>query len=208
MSSIIPLQRCFRWISRFRHRRGYGIHSPFAFNMVTGVIYERGTYYAYESLRALRQTQKSALRECDDRLLFRLMNASGASEGVVIGNDVAVQLAYLRAARRSCLLRTFKVDEVEKAEGTALKIRPSKVDFLYVDAPASVWPKAWKLLLEKRGGKAMFVVRNIHRSKADCQAWKQLIMDERVRVTFDLYDFGIACFEERFNKEDYVIDYF
>ena len=32
--------------------------------------------------------------------------------------------------------------------------------------------------------------------------------DAAVRVSFDLHDFGIACFEARFNKENHLINYF
>ena len=28
------------WLARFRHRKGYGVHSPFAFRFITDVIYE------------------------------------------------------------------------------------------------------------------------------------------------------------------------
>ena len=38
--------RSLRWLRRFRKRRGYGIHSPAAFQFVTGVVYEKGEYYA------------------------------------------------------------------------------------------------------------------------------------------------------------------
>ena len=78
-SDLLP--RCLRWLLRFRHRCGYGIHSPFAFGFVTGVIYESGQYYAYAPLHRCFQEQKAAdgLRECDLRLLFRVANASGAS---------------------------------------------------------------------------------------------------------------------------------
>ena len=38
--------RPLRWLLRFRKRCGYGIHSPFAFQFVTGVIYEKGAYFA------------------------------------------------------------------------------------------------------------------------------------------------------------------
>ena len=39
-------------LKRIRHRRGYGVHSPFAFNFLTYVVYERGEYYAYRDLAA------------------------------------------------------------------------------------------------------------------------------------------------------------
>ena len=40
------------WLKRFRHRRGYGVHSPFAFAFLTDVVYERNAYYAYHELDA------------------------------------------------------------------------------------------------------------------------------------------------------------
>ena len=36
----LALKRPFIWLRRFRHRCGYGVHSPFAFNLITQVIYE------------------------------------------------------------------------------------------------------------------------------------------------------------------------
>lgn len=45
------LCRQWIWLKRFRHRRGYGVHSPFAFDFLTYVVYERGEYYAYRELK-------------------------------------------------------------------------------------------------------------------------------------------------------------
>ena len=44
----LTLKRPFIWLSRFRHRCGYGVHSPFAFNLITQVIYESTPYYKYK----------------------------------------------------------------------------------------------------------------------------------------------------------------
>ena len=33
------LKRGWVWLKRFRHRKGYGVHSPFAFDFITRVIY-------------------------------------------------------------------------------------------------------------------------------------------------------------------------
>lgn len=208
MSFTENTRRSLRWILRFRHRCGYNIHSPFAFNLVTGVIYERSAYYAYGKLRELRRHIPSKLRERDDRLLLRLINASEAHNAVVIGDQLQMQLAYLRAGRTSCLFRELTTADLRSSQGNALRMLPGPVDFLYLDAPTELWPKTWQRLLQKRGEKAFFVVRGIHRSKADFNAWNHLIANEAVRVTFDLYDFGIACFEARFNKENHIINYF
>ena len=44
-------KRPFIWLARFRHRCGYGVHSPFAFHLITGVIYEKTPYYKYAALQ-------------------------------------------------------------------------------------------------------------------------------------------------------------
>ena len=46
----LTLKRPFIWLSRFRHRCGYGVHSPFAFSLITQVIYESTPYYKYKDL--------------------------------------------------------------------------------------------------------------------------------------------------------------
>jgi len=50
-----PLRRFTRWISRWRHRRGYGVHSPWAFSWITQVIYNDMAYYAYANLQRRRR---------------------------------------------------------------------------------------------------------------------------------------------------------
>ena len=98
MSFTDNSRRCLRWMRRFRHRRGYNIHSPFAFNLVTGVIYERGAYYAYDDLRNLRKTVPSKLRERDDRLLLRLINASAPDVPPASSAKLPLPTSVLRKA--------------------------------------------------------------------------------------------------------------
>ena len=37
----INYKRYWIWLKRFRHRKGYGVHSPFAFDFITRVIYNK-----------------------------------------------------------------------------------------------------------------------------------------------------------------------
>lgn len=83
------------WLSRFRHRRGYGIHSPSAFDFVTGVIYERAEYYAYRPLRQRYGLRGRHLK--DARLLFRLANHVQPHTIVVPQCTPEYTQAYLQA---------------------------------------------------------------------------------------------------------------
>ena len=60
MNLLLCLKRPFIWLSRFRYRCGYGVHSPFAFSLITDVIYEKMPYYAYFSLK---EEQKKMIKE-------------------------------------------------------------------------------------------------------------------------------------------------
>ena len=81
MNILHPLKRPFIWLGRIRHRCGYGVHSPFAFELITFLIYEKTPYYAYQQL-AEEQKRLSAQRGRGwnketrkvNRLLFRLIN--------------------------------------------------------------------------------------------------------------------------------------
>ena len=46
--------------SRLRRSRGFGIHSPFAFDLVLRTLRERDHYYAYAELEALRDEARRA----------------------------------------------------------------------------------------------------------------------------------------------------
>ena len=58
MNIILALKRPFIWLSRVRHRCGYGVHSPFAFELITCLFYEKTPYYAYKELAQEEKKQK------------------------------------------------------------------------------------------------------------------------------------------------------
>ena len=47
------LKQRFKHAIRFRHKRGYGVHSPFVFDLITSVIKEKAVYYDFERIEAM-----------------------------------------------------------------------------------------------------------------------------------------------------------
>ena len=72
MFILEKVKRIFIWFKRFRKRKGYGVHSPFAFNFITQVIYEKGVYYNYSLLNQLPHSKVESDKVI--KLLFRLVN--------------------------------------------------------------------------------------------------------------------------------------
>ncbi|MCI9284538.1 MAG: hypothetical protein HFJ91_01780 [Muribaculaceae bacterium] len=83
------------WLRRRWRARGHGIHSPFAYRMVTSVLRERGRYYGYEVLE----------KRCGEdvrwlKLVFRIVCAlePGSVGGpLTAGEAEAVRMADSRA---------------------------------------------------------------------------------------------------------------
>ena len=184
------LKRAYIWLKRVPYRRGYGIHSPWAFNIVRGVIYEKGNYLAYQPLQQQRQSSKG---EREDKLMLRLANELQPTVGYYIGKDITFN--YLKAGCKTCKYLSQPMEEISK----------ESLDILYIDSPdfEIIAPH----IVEKLSNKALLIVRDIRKNDARLKMWKALIAHPRIRVTFDLYEIGLAYTEERLNKQDYIINF-
>lgn len=183
--------RPFRWLMRFRHRRGYGIHSPFAFNFVTGVVYERGTYYAYRELKALyKKMQPQNVRFKDGKLLFRLANFAQPKAMRVVGCDTNSWVAHCLSAGCS---HAQMVDENVVAQA----------DFVLLGRTAAI--KAESVLDSLPVGGTLVLMYTLGQNR---KVWHRLIAHPRAVVTFNLADFGIVMVRPELNKQNYVINYY
>ena len=169
MNLLLCLKRPFIWLSRFRYRCGYGVHSPFAFSLITDVIYEKMPYYAYDSLE---KEQKKIVEErgCNkgtqkvNRFLFRLVNKVQPATIVEVGRPSVTSL-YLQSAK-------------------------SSAEYLFASDLSE-----------------LFLVHGICYSKEMRAFWKRLQADERVGITFDLYDIGLLFFDKTKIKQHYIVNF-
>lgn len=196
--------RLLRWLRRFRKRRGYGIHSPFAFSFVTGVVYETGEYYAYERLRkAFRRSPAAPLRLKDVLLLFRLANFQGADEFLAFGTlSRSIEAEALRAGNSHAHF-TFVSSQEKLAE--LPDTHKGKFGFIYA---AADWERAENHLSGMLADGGMLVLHNIHASRERNAAWRRLAALPRSTVCFDLHDFGVILHRPKLQRQKYIINYF
>ena len=118
--------RLWMRLKRFRHRRGYGVHSPFAFDFLTFVVYERGEYYAYRDLTGRHPVsvfqRNGHLVKCR-KFLFRLANYVHPAVIRLVGNVEAAEADYLSAGCQSADVVCARPDATGRtvAEGAARK---------------------------------------------------------------------------------------
>ena len=99
---MLLARRIWNWCRRFRHRCGYGVHSPSDFFLITSVMYERLPYYAYGRLKEFSSTKSLPhYRKKVNRLLFRLVNYFRPTTLIEVGEGNGDAIRYMKEARTS-----------------------------------------------------------------------------------------------------------
>ncbi len=171
------LQRCIVWLKRIGHCCGFGIHSPADYAFVRYVLNEHWPYYAYER----GDLRGSWLQRKLGRLYLRLANWRQPS--AMLADEYE---EWWRAGCRSIRFEEQLPEHVELARA-AIEQR----DML-------------GRILNAADSRSAVVVEGIWR---DMAAWRSLINDERVTVSFDLYYCGILLFADNRHKKNYIVNF-
>lgn len=166
------------WLARFRHRRGYGVHSPFAFRFITDVIYENHPYYAYRELDSrlplpMRLRQRKGLH-----LLLRVANHL-QPDTIVLPRDAWWEKRYLQSG---CRTANIQCQWPRGEVGMCLLREPSDE------------------VLQHLGQHSVLLLNDLHR-------YRQWFRELPSVVSFDLYDLGIAFFDKQYNKQNYIVNF-
>jgi len=209
MNVILKLKRPFIWLQRFRYRCGYGVHSPFAFNFITSVIYDKKSYAAYKDL-LLKEKEMShnmgrgLMRESIkvNRLLFRLVNFAQPNT-IIDAGTFSYSSLYLHASEASTSYNAF-------SDLSELSLKKDlSIDFLYLhnyNNPSFV-EEAFDICADRAHSQSLFVVQGIRYSAKMQSIWKKIQADERTGISFDLYDLGILFFDKKKIKQHYLINF-
>lgn len=203
------LKQTYIWLKRFRYRCGYGVHSPFAFNFITNVIYERGCYYAYQELERNQVGQDCApaaqtgkhLRKVH-RLLFRLVNYMQPSV-IIDAGEPGIASLYMKAGKKNAdYISILPSDYI-------LPPLDTSSFYLYIHCPGKpdVVRNVFESYIHKADRESMIVIGGIYKSASMKNLWKEIIDDERVGITFDLYDVGILFFDKSKIKQHYTVNF-
>lgn len=96
---------------RWRHGRGYGVHSPLAYDLVMNTLQEHCAYYCYDRLDNAAADSTISPRRL--RLIFRLLVRFNPHSVAITGDD---RRALLRLAAKSANSHCRLVDSIDEAE--------------------------------------------------------------------------------------------
>lgn len=186
---------------RFRHRRGYGVHSPFAFNFLTDVVYAKGEYYAFSYLKLKfgdgKWLEKAYRLKCS-RFLFRLSNYVHPQQIFLYGDFSGEECAYLS---EGC-----HCEFVSGQEQSVCPIAGRKDSLICISQ--SVQPEFWPAIVGQAwNSHSVCMIKGIYRDHEAKQQWCKIQMLPQVFVTFDLYEYGIVFYDPSKQKQHYIINF-
>lgn len=198
------LGRIAVWLRRIGHCRGFGVQSPWAYSLVRYVINEHSPYYAYKRLER-KYPAKDAVRLKKARFMLRLANYVQPRTVVCIAmeeSDTTLIRTYSHAGCRKRKFFNFS-SVAEFAEQPGSNSSQEHPLIMCVSADCSGLEDALGAL---RSGDYM-LIDGIYASRKAKKTWRKVAAQMPGVVTFDMYYCGIACFDEKRYKQNYIINF-
>ena len=168
------------------------------------------------------------IREC--QLLYRVVKTLAPSKILELGTSFGVSTLYLNEAVPNAQITTFEGETVihdfaktffldKKINSIAGGIdellpemlsKETTVDCVIFDANHSYEPtiRYFEACLEKTHNDSFFIIDDIYWSEGMTKAWEEIKKHPKVKISIDLYYFGIVFFRKEQPKEHFVLRQF
>ena len=212
-----------RWLTR----QGFGVHSPWAYDLIENVINERNPYYAYEDLYSFWEKAPQYLPQYPqsrDELLFRLVNRFNPGFIVEIGTGAGVSTGYLASVSKQSRVVTIdyphpaekevrrnlkKIPNIEYIAADVIETMQDILDsgtvpqFIHI-AHTALWRQVVQMILPYASSDLVIAIEDMGK-KQKKEWWKEIIKDDRVGVTFQMKKLGLLFFDLKMTKQHYVL---
>lgn len=195
------------WLSRLKQSKGHGVHSPFAFDLITKVIHSPHAFYAFYDIPNLLKQKglNPGIITPFHHLSFRLVHHFVATRILEINSENGVNTLFLKRARPEAqctcvekdpaslsVARMLHEDHQENPRFVPVIPEPGEdvFDALILQVDKETVPTIDHLL--GLGHENSFWLIHSIREGAGKLLWREIVKDERIRATFALKETGIA----------------
>lgn len=210
----------FRWLQRKRQAKGYGVHSPFAFDLITNVIRSGYMYNAFSDIREIleKNHQDTSLITDFNFLSFRLVHHFQAKHILEIHSGKGMNTLFITAPHSGihCVCiennpeETGMARQLLKHRNRNIEIKPEihlnemhAFDAIFINLKHNCIPSL-EMLFELSHEKTFWVIHSI-RDRASKQFWRNIVKDKRARTTVDMKHTGIVFLQSSYHKSNYFI---
>ena len=191
------VQRYLHWLRRIKYCRGFGVQSPSAYRFIRYVINEHYPYYAYDELRKELPRLDSLTRKRME-LYFRISNYRQAS-------------LWLDYSRRDDTIATYvwrgcNATRVRNIADSQQPVSGDKIEVLRI-CPIAGCESLLAAALKQADDRTLFVIEDIGYNDTAKRMWHPLLESDITSVSYDLYYLGIAFFDRKRYKANYVVNF-
>lgn len=212
-----------RWLQRMKQSRGHGIHSPFAYNLITRVLRSPYSCYAFQDIATVLTESgldASTITEFN-HLSYRLVHYFNAKIILEFNSGNGVNTLFLTAPapdiRCTCVEKAPAAIAIarrlQQRQGKKWEVIPvlpvmpedekKRYDALFIHLKETN-PITIETLIALSHENSFWVFYPLNSSWSK-QYWRHIVKDERVRITFDTKDTGIVFFRFTYNKLHYSV---
>lgn len=195
---LYVLQQIGVWLRRFGRANGFGVQSPWAYRFVVEVVNKKHTAAAYNDLKAAWKDLPRKERKLAE-LYFRISGYARAAQWRVWGKVGRHLPAYVKAG----FAGTSVCDAA--AEGGLRSTQSSDAPCVYLLLSAAIGMEQVDACLASASSSSILILQNIKQNKAHRRLWRHIIESDKVAVSFDLHDCGVAFFNKKLHKRNYIV---
>lgn len=191
------VQRYLHWLRRIKYCRGFGVQSPSAYRFIRYVINEHYPYYAYDELRKELPRLDSLTRKRME-LYFRISNYRQAS----------LWLDYIRRDDTIAIYvgRGCNATRVRNIADSQQPVSGDKIEVLRI-CPIAGCESVLAAALKQADDHTLFIIEDIGYNDTAKRMWQKLLESDLTSVSYDLYYLGIAFFDRKRYKNNYIVNF-
>lgn len=198
------IRRSLVWLRRIGYCKGFHVQSPTDYWFICHVINEQFPYYAYSDLQNKRAVNDIIeLKLC--RLLFRISNFVQSSVCVDFSSLSSNSALYIKAGSKKTRIVSFS-DVISNNNEHYSIADIESLDMVHIALPNDQFTYIYELM-DKVNDSSVFIIEGIYYNKETRCAWSELLNDERVRISYDLYYCGILFFDSNRYKQNYKVNF-
>lgn len=191
------VQRYLHWLRRIKYCRGFGVQSPSAYRFIRYVINEHYPYYAYDELRKELPRLDSLTRKRME-LYFRVANFRQAS-------------LWLDFCERNDVIATYvgrgcHATQVRRITDLQQITADDRIEVLRI-CPSAGCEALLEAALQKTDDHTLFIIEDIGYNDTAKRLWQTLLESDITSVSYDLYYLGIAFYDRKRYKANYVVNF-
>lgn len=188
MKIVVYWKERIKHAVRFRNKRGFGVHSPFMFNLIINVLRDRQGQYDYPVAWEAAALRGRKERKCF-RMISRLVRHLRVQRVVCVGDKAALLTDYLSS---------FCVEALPFPVPEAL----AGADFLYIGRRAGEEGATAACLAQALERPVRYVVvADIHRDAFASRTWRQY--RDKATVCVDMMWQGLLIFDDKIQRGKY-----